>query len=213
VEDLNSVRIVLNSKDGREVVENLLSASEAPGAIIGRAKNGLVALVFRSNRPHDKTPSVPGADHHQRTFDLASRDGATRITIMTDAAAPRDDYFKWDREIPHHELPVLTQSAADIGGRIVRAAFALGLTWASQVDEDLAVEKRVEQFKRDVASGKIKLKSEAEIAAEAEARRDEEIVAANEGREVNEFDGPHAQMILAARGRNALRQRKQTAAA
>jgi hypothetical protein len=213
VEDLNSVRIVLNSKDGREVVENLLGAAEAPGAIIGRAKNGLVALVFRSNRPHDKTPYVPGMDHHQRTFDLASRDGATRITIMTDAAAPRDDYFKWDREIPHHELPVMPYTAADIGGRIVRAAFALGLTWASQVDEDLAVEKRVAQFREDVKAGRVKLRTPEEIAEDDLARRDADVVAANEGREVNEFDGGHSQMILAARGRHALRQRKQTAAA
>ncbi len=207
MEDLNTIRIDLTSKDGREVVENLLRAADAPGAIISRAKNG-AAITFRSTRPHDKTPyAVPGMDHHQRKFELASRDGATRLTISTDAAAPLD--------IPAaHELPVMPYTAADVGGRVVRAAFALGLTWASQVDEELAVEKRVAQFKADVASGKIKLRTIEEIAEDDLARRDAELVKNAEGREYEWTDGPHAQVILQARGRHALRQRaKQSAAA
>jgi hypothetical protein len=215
VEDLNTIRIDLNSKDGREVVENLLRLHDMGGhnaRLIGRAKNGSAVLIFRSTRPHDKTPCVRGADHHQRTFALASKDGTIRVNISTDSTAPLDGY-KWERDIAHDELPMSTTTAAELGQHIIEEAFGLGLTWAEIVDRDIAVEQRVEQFKRDVASGKIKLKSEAEIAAEAEARRDEETVAANEGREVNEFDGPHAQMILAARGRHALRQRTQTVAA
>ena len=147
VEVLSTVRIDINSKDGREVVENLLRAADAPGGIIGRAKNG-AAVVFRSTWPRRTVPYVPGADHSQRVFELASKDGSIRIKISTDSGAQRDGY-KWDRDVAHHELPVMTFTAADVGTRIVKAAFELGLTWASQVDEDLAVERRVEQFKRD----------------------------------------------------------------
>jgi hypothetical protein len=210
--DLSTIRIDLTSKDGREVVENLLRAADAPGALLGRAKNGSAALVFRSVRPHDATPYVRGADHHQRVFELATKDGATRVKISTDAAAPFDGY-KWDRDIPQHELPALTQSAANIGTRVIEAAFKLGLTWAEIVDRDLADEERAAKLRADVAAGRVKIKTEAEIAADAEARHDAEVVKANEGREYEWSDGPHAQVILSARGRHALRQRKQTALA
>lgn len=211
MEDLNTICIDLTSKDGREVVESLIRGTPTPGALIGRAKNG-AAIVFHSTRPRDIVPLVRGADHYQRVFELATRDGATRIKISTDMAAPVDGY-KWDRDIAHHELPVVAYTAAEVGKFIIEGAFSLGLTWASQVDDDLAVEKRVAQFREDVKAGRVKIKTEAELADDAEARRDAEIVRANEGREVNEFDGPHAQMLLAARGRHALRQRKQTVAA
>jgi hypothetical protein len=120
---------------------------------------------------------------------LSTRDGATRITISTDAAAPLDAGYKWDRDIPHHELPMRTTTAAELGQHIIEEAFGLGLTWASQVDEDLAVEKRVAQFREDVKAGRVKLRTPEEIADDAAARRDADVVAANEGREVNEFDG------------------------
>jgi hypothetical protein len=204
--DTNTICIDLTSKDGREVVENLLRAADAPGAIIRRAKNG-AAITFRSTRPHEKTPyAVPGMDHHQRKFDLASRDGTTRLTISTESAAPLD--------IPAtHELPVMPYTAADVGGRVVRAAFALGLTWGSQVDEELAVEKRVAQFREDVKAGLVKLRTPEEIAEDDLARRDAELVKNAEGCEYVWTDGPHAQVILQARARHKLRQSKQTTTA
>jgi hypothetical protein len=206
VEDLNTIRIDLNSKDSREVVENLLRAADAPGALIGRAKNGSTALMFRSNHPHAICPLIVGADHNQRVFNLATRDGETRLTIATDNPAQVDGY-KWDRDVPRHEMHVMPYAAGDVAKRIVVAAFGLGLTWAEIVDRDRAVEERVAKFKADVAAGRIKLKTDEELQAE----RDADIVKAHEGSYYTQWDGPVAQEIIGARARHAARLAKQQA--
>jgi hypothetical protein len=213
VDDLNTIRIDLNSKTGRDVVERLIRGAGAPGALVGFAKDGSAALVFRSTRPHDTVPfGIGGASHNQRVFELASRDGTTRITISTDSAAQRDGW-KWDRDVALHDLRLTSYTAADVGERLIRAAFGLDFDWTESVIRELEVARRVEQFKRDVADGRVKLRTPEEIAADDEARRDEEIVAANAGRELSWFDGNVAQLVLAARGRHAERQRKQAAVA
>jgi len=87
-----------------------------------------------------------------------------------------------------HEMDILADpctahqfTATDVGTRILKAACEQGLTWSSQVDDDLAVEARVEQFKRDVAAGRVKIRTPEEIAADEEARRAAEIVKNTEG--------------------------------
>lgn len=206
MEDLNTVRVDLTSRDGREVVENLIRGAGAPGALIGRARNGSAALKFRSARPHDTVPHIQGAETYQRVFELATRDGATRVRISTDSEAPLDGY-KWDRETPHHELPVAAYTASDVGARIISAAFGLGLTHAAIVDRELADEEKLAAFKVDLAAGRIRIKTQEEFDAE----RDSRLVEGYEGKEVQRTDGPIAGVILEARARLAAWQRKQAA--
>jgi hypothetical protein len=202
--DTNIVSIEL-TKGRSDIVENLLRAADAAGALIGRTKNAAV-LVFRSVRPHDTTPYVRGANHHQRTFELASRDDALRLTISTESAAPLAD-FKFDRDVPHYALPVMPYTAANVGTRIVEAAFGQDFTWASIVDNDIAEAARLAQAKADLASGKLKIPTD----EDRQAERDAELVKNSEGREYSQWDGPHAQAIIGARTRHAERLAKQQA--
>lgn len=199
MEDLNTIRIE-QTKGRSNIVEDLLRAADALGALIGEVKNG-AAIVFRSTRPHDTVPYVRGADYRQRTFDLATKDGSLRLTISTESTAPLEGY-KWDRDIPHYELPVMPYTAANVGTRIIEAAFAQGFTWASIVDRDLADAARLEQAKTDIASGKRKIPTDEDCQAE----RDEEIVKDWAGREAS-----HAPGVLLARSRQAKRLEKQQA--
>jgi hypothetical protein len=119
-----------------------------------------------------------------------------------------------------HEMDILADpctghqfTATDVGTRILQAACEQGLTWSSHVEDDLAVVARVEQFKRDVAAGRVKIRTPEEIAAEEEARRAAEIMKNTEGRQYEPSDSPAAQQILAARYRHEARQCKQATAA
>ncbi len=204
MEDLNTIRIE-QTKGRSNIVEDLIRVADALGALIGRGKNS-AAIVFRSTRPYDTVPYVRGADRHQRNFELATKDGSLRLTISTDSAAPLEGY-KWDRDIARHELTVMPYTAANIGTRIIEAAFAQGFTWASIVDRDLADAARLAQAKSDLASGKLKVPTD----EDRQAERDAEIVKANEGRELSQWDGIGAQQIIGARARHAKRLEKQQA--
>jgi hypothetical protein len=197
---LNTIRldITRDSKPGRELVENLLRAAHAPGAIVGRAKNGSAALLFRSLRPWATAPNIAGVNN-QRNFELASKDGLTRIKISTESAAT--DGYKFERDVPLYELPVMSYASADVGERVINAAFAIGFTWAETVDRDLADATRLEKLKDDIAAGRVKLKSDEDRLAESDA----EIVRSTEGREYVWTDGLAAQQILQARSRHAER--------
>jgi hypothetical protein len=203
--DTSIVSIEL-TKGRSDIVENLLRAADALGALIGRTKNAAV-LVFRSVRPHDTTPYVRGANHHQRTFELASRDGSLRLTISTESAAL--DGFKFDRDVPHYELPVMPYTAANVGTRVVEAAFGQDFTWASIVDNDIAEAARLAQAKVDLASGKRKIPTD----EDRQVERDADLVKNFEGREVSQWDGPAAQEVIGARVRHAARLAKAQAEA
>lgn len=206
-----SIRIVQidladDTKPGRAVIDRIIEIINAPNLPRIRARNGSATLVFRTNKPWMTVPYIVGASNNQRVFELATRDGVVRLTI--DCDRERVDLPAYEN--PEH-MPLTT--AAELGQVVIEAAFGLGFTWASQVDDDLAVAKRVEKFKADVAAGRVKVRTPEEIAEDDLAARDAEAVRNTAGREYEPSDGPAAREILAARYRHAARQRKQTVAA
>jgi hypothetical protein len=93
-------------------------------------------------------------------------------------------------------------TAANIGTRIIEAAFAKGFTWASIVDRDLTDAARLAQAKSDLASGRLTIPTD----EDRQAERDAEIVKDWAGREAS-----HAPEVLLARSRHAKRLEKQQA--
>jgi hypothetical protein len=186
-----------DTKGGKALIEKIIELAGEPGVHVTRER-GTTTLAFHTNKPGWTVPAVRGADHSQREFKLASKDGAVRITIDCDFVG----------SVP---LPAANTgrfiTASDLGTKLIEAAFSLDLTYAEVVDRDLENEARIAKFKADVAAGRITVRTPEQIAEDTSIARDAEIVRANEGREVFEYDGPHAVLVLAARRRHALRQR------
>jgi hypothetical protein len=199
------IRIDLDSKDpkaARAVIDQIIERADEPTIAIGRTRNGSAVLVFRSEKPWRNVPSIAGAEHNQRVFPLASSDGNVRLTINCDVESLDDSAYSWATKVEAEQLPTLPD-VAGLGQKIIEAAFALGLTWASLVDQDTAREQRAAKLKADIAAGRVKIKTDEELQAE----RDAEIVRETAGREYSWTDGIAAQEILAARHRHAQRLR------
>jgi hypothetical protein len=202
----------------RELAEQLIVAADSPRALTGRGRGGAV-LLFRREKGQCIKPSGPtyrGLD----VFELMRTDTRERITLTIKSEGMSIDFgaYSWPKgrsplEISRDSLPILTFDLSDIA---VEAAFKIGCTWApteAELEREREREASDAQFRADVASGKIKLKTEAEIAAEDEARSDEATVAAWKDKDVVASDGNGAMLIIAARMRHFWRRKKQTDAA
>ena len=211
------IDIERDTKAGRELVDKLIALVDQPRALLGRKRDGSVIMLFKCDRPYAVEPHIAGENRRTGIFELATRDGdvcfvvtCKSVDMVVDISAYTWDKNRSPADFPRASLTLLT---ADVGERVVEGAFSLGCMWASMVAQERENAARVEQFKRDVKSGKAKLLSDAEIAEIYQSRADEETVAAHEGQKLHWSDGPYAQSVLRARARLADFRAKQATAA
>jgi hypothetical protein len=198
-----------DSKAGHDIVKRLLSVVDEPRGLTGVSRNGSAIVLFRCDK--NPAPNIQGSDSRNGIFELATRDGLRfTVTCASDGQALAVDAYTWPKgrsplEIGSWTLPILT---AEIGAAVVFEAFNLGATWSPVIEQERKDAARLAQFRADVASGKVKILTD----AEQEAADDEKLVAAHEGKDISYSDGPLACNVLAARKRVAQRKREAAAA-
>jgi hypothetical protein len=196
------LRIVISrdTKAARSLVDAVIAAVDEPRALLGRDRHGVV-MLFRVDQHVSDTREA-----------IALRDGEDFVISLTSAGQTVEPgAFTWAKgrsplDISRDALPTLLPEFAKIASE---AAFVAG---ARSADVWIR-ERESERFSADVASGKIKVKTEAEFAEDRQARSDAALVASYEGQELIWSDGYSAQLVLNARQRHAARQRKQIEAA
>jgi hypothetical protein len=198
------IEISGDSKDARAIVDGIVAAIDEPRALVGRNRGGAV-MLFRMQMWINTS-----------RVELSLRSGEQiAITIGAEGLTVEPDAFTWAKgrsplDISRDSLPPMFSEFAELGQTVAAAAGALP---AKEIERELANEARVNQFKADVAAGRVKLKTEAELAEDAQARSDAEIVAEWKGETVRPDDGGAARSVLAARARHAVRLSKQATAA
>ena len=201
------IEISRDTKDARALVDAVIAAIDEPRALLGRDRRGGVVMLFRV----EQIFSNAATDAISRE-EFALRGGEELvITLASEGATVEPDAYTWIKgrsplDISRDALPPLSQELGDIAND---AAWTAG----ARSPEEFAREREADRYRADLASGKIKVRTEAELAEHEQVRNDAAIVAANAGIEYIWTDGFAAQLVLEARTRHAARQRKQTAAA
>jgi hypothetical protein len=199
------IEISGDTPKARAIVDGIIAAIDEPRALLGRDRRGGLVMLFRMQMWINTS-----------LVELALRSGEQiNITIGAEGLTVEPDAFTWAKgrsplDIPRDSLPPLFSEFAELAQTVAAAAGALP---AKEIERELATEARVNQFKADVAAGRVKLKTEAELAEDAQARSDAEIVAEWKGETVRPDDGGAARSVLAARARHAVRLSKQATAA
>jgi hypothetical protein len=191
------IEISRDTREARAIVDAVIAAIDEPRALLGRDKRGGVVMVFRLQMWINTS-----------RVELALRSGEQiAITIGAENLAVELDAFTWQNSRPptnvsRDSLPPLFPEFMDIAQRVAEAAGALP---AKEIERIRETEARVAQFQADVAAGRVKLKTDAELAEDAQARSDAELVAEWKGETVRPDDGGAARSVLAARARHAVR--------
>ena len=163
------VRIDLerDTKSGRELIEKLIAAADEPGCLVGRSRDGSAILLFRVISEHSDLPYTAEGGISK----LISR-GGELLTVTCASLGQTVDVgaYSWIKgrdpaNVPRDNLAVLF---ADVGQRVVDAAFKLNCSFAPTAAERAAAE-RVAKINRGLADGTIKL-SDRQDALDAQDR-------------------------------------------
>jgi hypothetical protein len=191
------IELSRDTREARAIVDGIIAAIDEPRSLIGRSRNGSAVMVFRLQMWINTS-----------LVELALRSGEqVAITIGAENLTVELAAFTWQKsrsplDIPRDSLPPMFPEFMDIAQTVAAAAGALP---AKEIERELATEARVNQFREDVKAGRVKLKTEAELADDAQARSDAETVREWQGATVRPDDGGAARSVLAARARHAVR--------
>lgn len=202
-----------DTKPAQAVIAAILDAVDEPRALTGRDRRGCgVIVLFRVDEQF--ISDTGGFSLAMLTnVSLALRSGEEFTLSFSSKGATIDvDAFNWVKgrspaDVPRDSLPPLR--LPDFAKIASDAAWAVG----ARFPIELASEREADRYSAGLADGTIKVRTEAEVAEDIQAKDDAALVAAYEGADINPQDGNAGKQILDARYRHAARQRKQNAAA
>jgi len=197
------------SKVTREIIEQLISAADSPRALVGRKRDGAV-LLFRHEEGTEILPSIPG-DISGGAYKLDMGGERFTLTIKSENQTVDVSAYNWGKRSPldveRDRLPVLT---SDLTKLVLDAAYKVARTapTEAELDSGRAFEARVAKYREDIAAGRIKDPTPAELAEAADEALDRA-----HPKDISWQDGILQGLVQQARARIAARRRKAEASA